>query len=440
MDKKAAFLLLLLTSNLALCIIATQPAGAIEDSTRVQWTRSFGSKGAMGYSVYPTADGGYAIAGSNASKGYSSSQGYLGYVPMIIKTNSAGEVEWEKTYETYTGSGTAYAIAQTADLGYALFHGTGILKTDVKGNVEWNKTYAANIAAGILTSQGDYVALANENDGHGTINSKILKIDRQGNALWNITFNAQTSAGTLGVVAHSVMETEDNGYALTGSWEKTGWLAKTSSGGNVLLNRTLEFDSGPFANQGFSIVQTGDGGYMVAVNSLNVPWFVKTDSQGNVEFTRLFALNGFLGSIVQTEDNGFFAVGSQNENAWIVRIDASGSSLWEAAYGDPAESLNENTMQAVVKTVDGGYAAVGSVNDAVWLVKLAAEPIISQTPTPLLPSPSASSSSTVAPTATTDQTDAVPEIVIRILIMVVIAAAIGIILMLRNRRRSKRPI
>jgi hypothetical protein len=63
------------------------------------------------YSVNQTADGGYIIAGETLSF-------YIGLcTAWLVKTNSKGIKEWEKTYGE-TGSDSAYAVQQTTGCGY----------------------------------------------------------------------------------------------------------------------------------------------------------------------------------------------------------------------------------------------------------------------------------------------------------------------------------
>jgi len=76
------------------------------------WTRTFpGQFSDVGRQVKQTADGGYIITGESESFGPGIWSVY------IIKTDSTGEIEWNKTY-----GGAAfdfpYGIIQTSDYGY----------------------------------------------------------------------------------------------------------------------------------------------------------------------------------------------------------------------------------------------------------------------------------------------------------------------------------
>jgi hypothetical protein len=92
------------------------------------WTRTYGriwgsNKDNWGYSVAPTSDGGYIIAG------WTSSFGTGGYDVYLIKTDSNGDTLWTKTYG---GSGDDFgnSVAQTGDggciiTGYTFSYGAG---------------------------------------------------------------------------------------------------------------------------------------------------------------------------------------------------------------------------------------------------------------------------------------------------------------------------
>jgi len=99
-------------------------------------------------SVVQTSDGGYAMTGYTTN---STGTGYL--YAWLVKTDAAGNHQWNKTYGG-TNDCYAYSLVQTDDDGgYALAGGakvyaTGgwwydfwLVKTDSAGNMQWNRTF-----------------------------------------------------------------------------------------------------------------------------------------------------------------------------------------------------------------------------------------------------------------------------------------------------------
>lgn len=84
-----------------------------------EWSVTFGDTSVdEGYSVQQTKDGGYILAGCTGSYGAGSWDAWL------VKTNSNGDEQWNKTFGG-TGFDGAYSAQQTSDSGYILAGDTG---------------------------------------------------------------------------------------------------------------------------------------------------------------------------------------------------------------------------------------------------------------------------------------------------------------------------
>ena len=109
------------------------------------WNMTYGGTGEdFAYALVQTGDGGYALAGNTASFGVGGDDFWL------IKTDAAGNAQWNRTYGG-TNDDYAYGLVQTSDGGYAIAGVTGsysvgffdfwLVKTNSTGGMEWNQTF-----------------------------------------------------------------------------------------------------------------------------------------------------------------------------------------------------------------------------------------------------------------------------------------------------------
>ena len=207
------------------------------------WSQTYGGTEKDGtLSLVQTSDGGYAMAGYTRSSGAGEDDFWL------IKTDEAGNMQWNQTYGG-AGSDIATCLIETSDGGYALVGYTGsfgagsndfwFVKTDSSGNMQWNRTYGGadgEYAFSLVeTSDGGYtIAGYTLSYGAGRDDFWLIKVDSSGNAEWN-----QTYGGVAYDVAYSVVQADDGGYALAGSTQSFGagvsdaWLIKTDEAGVI---------------------------------------------------------------------------------------------------------------------------------------------------------------------------------------------------------------
>lgn len=200
---------------------------------KLQWNRTYGERLDGVAQLIQTSDGGYAIAGSNNS--YSGEGGDL----WLLKTDTAGTLLWSKSYNEKVSGQVAKSVTQISDGGYVLADNTRsylpmLIKTDSSGNVEWNRTYATGgeVNSVIATSDGGlaFVGRLSPPTG-GPLCIWLVKADSSGNVELNQTYGNKKYR-EYGYMGQSVIETRDGSLAVAGAWTKSTWavyyyLAKT---------------------------------------------------------------------------------------------------------------------------------------------------------------------------------------------------------------------
>jgi hypothetical protein len=327
----------------------------------MQWNKTYGgTKYDYAYSVVRTADGGYAMAGCTTSFGINSADFYL------VKTDATGNLQWNKTY-TGIDDDIARSVVQTADGGYAMAGYTysfGVIlddfylvKTNAAGNMQWNKTYGGTnydqAYSVVQTSDGGYaMAGRTQSYGAGWWDLFLVKTDVSGNLQWNKTYGT-----TQDDEAYSVVQTADGGYAIAGFAGFSGggfYLVKTDASGNAEWSKAYGGIYGGCAN---CVIQTTDAGYALAgyTGSPATGYdfhLVKTDASGNLQWKKTYAEpnDDRAGAVVQTVDDGYVMAGFTNSFGaiWdfcLIKADVENGLCWSSSTPDSIQLYRGVTDQ-----------------------------------------------------------------------------------------------
>ena len=363
----------------------------------VEWTNTFGGSNIdVGYFVEQTSDGGYIITG------YTRSYGASGHNVWLLKTDSSGTEQWNKTFGG-TADDEGEAVQQTSDGGYIITgwtksYGAGakdlwLIKADNEGNEQWNKLFGGTSDDGGTsvrqTTDGGYITAGYTSSyGAGSVDAWLIKTDASGNQVWNKPLGGASSDG-----AWCVQQTTDGGYVLTGWTYSYGpgyignvWLVKTDNLGNQQWNKPYGGDD---VDRGYCVSQTTDGGYIITGYTdsfgagLDDMLLIKTDSSGNEQWTKTFGGSGrdYGNSVQHTISGGYIiagytlSYGAGSEDVWLVKTDSDGNLEWDETFGGSASDVG----YCVEQTSDLGYIVTGhtlsygaGVHD-VWLIKLASD-------------------------------------------------------------------
>lgn len=308
-----------------------------------QWDQTFGgSNNDIPYCVKQTPDKGYIIGGSSGSlvSGDKTVTGIgLGDL-WIIKTDSLGSILWQKSFSGSAGNDFGW-LGLTADGGYIIggyssSDSSGnksedsrgvfdywIIKIDSAGNQQWDKTFGGSDQEYLYcvqqTHDGGYIAGGvTYSDVSGDVTEPffnfgfadywIVKTDAAGNKLWDKRFG-----GFFNDHFVSLEQTTDDGYIL-GGWSDSGgggnrtsprkgnsdfWVVKLDASGIKQWDRGYGGTQGGLDDFG-NVSQTSDGGYLMAGTSYSPisgdksednlgaeqSWIIKTDPAGNREWDK----------------------------------------------------------------------------------------------------------------------------------------------------------
>ena len=322
----------------------------LDKNGKTEWDKTFGGNNGDGcLSVSQTSDEGYIVSGVTSSFGKS-------YPSMwILKFNYKGDTVWTKMYEGSMVS-AAYSIRPTSDGGF-IVAGKGkenVLKLDKSGNKEWGRRYSWILCSVEQTNDGGYIAAGDsiykQLNWDYLPSSSIIRLDRDGNKIWGNPLGD----GFLGRV-NSVKETNDAGFVFAGDsialktetdhshyfmvckldrkgrkeWSYTGnefssaqWIGLTSDEGFIAAGNSLDDQNGldlllvkfdKFGKKSWSktygksgtweyascVQQTSGGGYILSGQTESYGagrydgWILKTDDYGNITSTGIISNKGF---------------------------------------------------------------------------------------------------------------------------------------------------
>ncbi|MEO5642998.1 MAG: T9SS type A sorting domain-containing protein [Bacteroidia bacterium] len=244
------------------------------------WGTTIGGTGNdYAYAVLQTSDGGYMIGGQENS--YSVTQ-FNPYNIMLCKLNAAGNVLWSKAYGGGLSAGNyiCNAIRNTTDGGIIVCgwtDGTGegmqdvfMMKTDSAGILQWSKTYGgANSDFGYdvqQTTNGGYaIAGTTKSFGAGNYDAYLITTDATGNLVWSVCYG-----DTAVDMANSLEQTADGGFIIAGETSATG----SSNSDFYLIKCDASGSTGCYENDVLTIVTSPatDEATILPIVTSNLLW------------------------------------------------------------------------------------------------------------------------------------------------------------------------
>jgi hypothetical protein len=186
----------------------------------------------IGESALQTSDGGYVVVGE-VDEPYAEC-----YDVGLVMVDASGHAVRANAYRRLESEDYGYSVQPTADGGYIIagetegpFLQVYIIRTDADGNEIWTKTLGReNEVSGRCierTDDGGYVVAGWAED-----DILLLKLDANGDSLWTVTYG-----GAVDDSRYSVRQASDGGFVIAGTTDSFGHedvlLIKTDSSGNV---------------------------------------------------------------------------------------------------------------------------------------------------------------------------------------------------------------
>ena len=265
------------------------------ENGNIEWDKTFDEdENDIAYSLAQTEDGGYIVAGSTGLKLWGETNCW------VIKLDAKGNMEWENNFGG-TGWDGIYSIIQTKDgsfitTGCVWSKGAGrgdvrVAKLNKRGDLVWDKTFGGSendeAYSIIQTNDGGYaIAGFTVLEDTGDRDIWVIKLDKEGNQIWN-----RTLGGTSEDWANSIIQDKNGNYMVAGWTKSMGagktdvWIVKLDKRGDLVWDKTF---GGSENDEAHSIIQTEDEGYAVvgwtkskSAGNADV-WVIKLDENGNL--------------------------------------------------------------------------------------------------------------------------------------------------------------
>lgn len=264
---------------------------SLDTSGAINWQKCLGGTGAdQGFSIVQTPDSGFFLTGTIADDNGDVDH-YIGSNDIwIVKTDKFGNLIWRRTIGgTYNDFGNKCLMtsdggfiiggtSESPDVDVTGNHGSydaWIVKVNSLGIIQWERSYGGSGGDGandiIQGLNGNFyiIGTTNSNDGdisgvRGSADILVMKIDSLGNIRWQKCIGGTqleegragclTASGGLQIVGYTYSNDFD---AINNHGNKDVLAAELDFNGNLLWSQCF---GGSADDEGYSIIQTTDGG------------------------------------------------------------------------------------------------------------------------------------------------------------------------------------
>lgn len=282
--------------------------------------------------------------------GYSSDSNYLNGKVLLIKINQEGGILWLKQFSIQGKNAIGTSLVYTDDDGFAIACfakvdsankvSTFIIKTDSNGNVEWQKEYVPLLGSDwfdafriiLMPDKGYCIA------GRVIFNDNFIQVQRTdslGNLIWTKQYGKANSSAMIKLL-------NSGNLILFGRQEWSAYLTQITSSGDTVYS--LEYALSKRLNAFGELQERQDGYVLMGNRELETPdtayhitgFLVKIDLSRKVVWQRTFVKHNYwdnvLNAMTSSTDGGYIITGFAHDSmvskgtadVWLVKTDSFG--------------------------------------------------------------------------------------------------------------------
>ena len=423
-------------------LVFTVGFNALAQIPEIDWQNTYGgSSWDIPWAIMQTpSDSGYIVAGVTESTDGDILENAGIYDYWVVKLDSLGEIIWQKTYGgssidecediISTGDGgyllVGYTYSDDGDISYS--HGSvdyWIIKINSSGELEWEKTYGGSKGdfgqKAIMLPSGNFVIIGNSQSSDGDISMHhegfdtpediwIIEINSFGDLIWEHSYGSSNVENARDIIL-DMDAMVVTGYTYGGSdgdiessdGASDYWVFKINLFGDIIWESTFGGDDYDY---GASIGQLQNGEYIVCGTTSSTDgdiidfhggysdaFIVIIDSLGNLKNSFCYGGSNYDSSydLKIVDDNSILISGTSSSidgdltenngdaDFWIIMVDSSGLIKWQKSLGG---TLDEYAICLSLTQQLNSYAVAGRTHSSdvdldfnhgnydFWVVKL----------------------------------------------------------------------
>ena len=252
-----------------------------DSAFNVIWNKTYGgTKGDYAESVIQTNDGGYIVIGETESSDGNITINHGSYDIWLCKLDVGGNLTWEKSYGGTETEGVSKenSIQQTMDGGYiftghtnsvdgdvSLNHGgydVWLVKINSVGDIEYEKSYGGSnndYGRKIIETTPNFTLLVTSSSENGDFNKPgnwVIQINQSGGIIWETNVSSSNSG--------SIIKTIDGDIVVVNTSLQNYSFNRLDSDGQIKMTKSVSFQSvSPKQPSAQKILQTTGKGFII---------------------------------------------------------------------------------------------------------------------------------------------------------------------------------